>query len=430
LNYRPWRRIEPFSASAFRAFVASLRHQDRRTNMAFSLFDSKGVDIDNQRFTWRDMVQKPISKLDDDAFTRVRVILINGIEMEALRFGHMAARCNGPLRQILAKIRRTEQHQATMVNWLLAPDHSPLETTIGYEQVAIEITAAIAQREPNEYLAQVYRYGLLEDFDHMYRYSALLDRLEGKDANNILQSYTDIMPGRPTIEHHRAPEDDLRNPYDRTNADMLTKLHALTIVAAEAQTHNYYMNVGPTFSDPLARQLYAEIASVEEQHVTQYESMLDPSETWLEQWMLHEANECYNYYSCVEQETNHNVKAIWERFLEYELGHFHLACEAFKQFERRDPAEIITKDFAAPLAFKSQRDFVRGVLHAEVDLRARGAAFVPKGQESDATLLYRKTVNADGSPSEAVSGGYIWTPGTELTYKPAAASPATSSAAH
>ena len=398
--------------------------------MAFSLFDSKGIDIDNQRFTWRDMVQKPISKLDDDAFTRVRVILINGVEMEALRFGHMAARCNGPLRLILAKVRRTEQHQATMVNWLLAPDHSPLETTIGYEQVAIEITAAIAQREPNDYLAQVYRYGLLEDFDHMYRYSALLDRLEGKDANNILQSYTDIMPGRPTIDHHRAPEDELRNPYDRTNADMLTKLHALTIVAAEAQTHNYYMNIGPTFSDPLARQLYAEIASVEEQHVTQYESMLDPAETWLEQWVLHEANECYNYYRCVEQETNHNVKAIWERFLEYELGHFHLACAALKQFENRDPAEIITSDFAAPLGFRSQRDYVRGVLHAEADLRALGTGFVPKGQESEATLRYRAAVNADGSPSEAVSAGYIWTPGTELAHRTVSPGMAAARAAH
>lgn len=385
--------------------------------MAFSLFDSKGVGVDSQRFSWRDMVQKPISKLDDDAFTRVRVILINGIEMEALRFGHMAARFNAELRLPLAKVRRTEQHQATMVNWLLAPDHSPLETTIAYEQVAIEVTAAIAQREPDGYLAQVYRFGLLEDFDHLYRYSALLDRLEGKDANNILQSYTDILPGRPTIDHHRAPEDDLRNRYDRKKAELITKLHALTIVAGEAQTHNYYMNIGPLFSDPLARQLYAEIASVEEQHVTQYASMLDPAETWLEQWVLHEANECYNYYSCVEQETNHNVKAIWERFLEYELGHFNMACEALKKYEKRDPAEIITGPIAEPLAFRSQRDYVRGVLGKEVGLRARGAQFMPKEQESDATLRYRAEVNADGSPSEAVSAGYRWSPGTELTRK-------------
>ena len=81
-----------------------------------------------------------------------------------------------------------------MINWMLGPDHSPLETTIAYEQVAIEITASVAQLEPDAYMKQGYRYALLEDFDHLYRYSALLDRLEGKDANNILQSYTDILP--------------------------------------------------------------------------------------------------------------------------------------------------------------------------------------------------------------------------------------------
>ncbi|MDB5755568.1 MAG: hypothetical protein JWR56_1996 [Massilia sp.] len=383
--------------------------------MAFNLFDSKGVDIDSQRFTWREMVQKPISKLDDDAFTRVRIILMNGLELEALHFGHMAARFNRELRLPLAKVRRAEQHQATMVNWLLAPDHSPLETTIAYEQTAIEVTAAIAQREPDPYLAQVYRFGLLEDFDHLYRYSALLDRLEGKDANNILQSYTDIMPGRPTTDQHRAPGDDLREPYDSKKAPLLTKLHALTIVAAETQTHNYYMNIGPMFSDPLARQLYAEIASVEEQHVTQYASMLDPSETWLEQWLLHEANECYTYYSCVEQETSHHVKAIWERFLDYELGHFSMACELFKQYARRDPAEIINATLDAPLEFRSQREFYRKVLAAEAGLRTSGTRFVPADQESVASLNYRAAVNADGSPSETVAIGYCWSPGTELS---------------
>ena len=35
--------------------------------MAPKLFSTKGVPLEQQRFTWRDMVQKPISKLDDDA---------------------------------------------------------------------------------------------------------------------------------------------------------------------------------------------------------------------------------------------------------------------------------------------------------------------------------------------------------------------------
>jgi rubrerythrin len=385
--------------------------------MAFNLFSAKGCPIEQQRFTWRDMVQNPISKLDDDAFTRVRIILMNGIENEALRFQHMAARMNRELRQPLARIRRTEQHQATMVNWLLGADHSPLETTIGYEQVAIEVTAAVAQREPDPYLAQVYRFGMLEDFDHMYRYSALLDRLEGKDANNILQSYTDILPGRPTVVEHRAPEDDLREPYERGSADPLTKLHALTITAAEHQTHDYYMNIGPLFADPVARQLYAEIASIEEQHVTQYESLLNPEETLLEQWLLHEATEVYNYYSCVQQESNHRVKAIWERFLDYELGHFHQVAELIKQHERRDPMEIISADLPEPIAFASQRDFVRQTLAREVDLRASGTQFVDKANDSQASIAYRTHLNSEGSPSETVAAGYVWTPGTELNRK-------------
>src|SRR4051794_32396792 len=153
----------------------------RSIAMSLDLFSSKGYALDQQRFTWRDMAGKPISKLDDDAFTRVRIILMNGIENEALRFQHMASRMSRELRLSLARIRRTEQHQATTINWLIGADHSPLETTIAYEQVAIEVTAAVAQREPDAYFAQAYRFGMLEDFDHLYRYSALLDRLEGKD---------------------------------------------------------------------------------------------------------------------------------------------------------------------------------------------------------------------------------------------------------
>jgi rubrerythrin len=384
--------------------------------MALDLLKERGVDLDKQRFTWREMVSPPISKLDDDAFTRVRVILMNGIELEALRFGHAAARMNAALQLPLARVRRVEQHQATMVNWLISADHSPLETTIAYEQVAIEVTAHVAEHEPDPYLAQVYRFGMLEDFDHLYRYSALLDRLEGKDANNITQSYSDIIPGRPTIIEHRAPEDDLRRPYDKRTADPLTKLHATTIMAGEHQTHDYYMNIGPLFSDPVARQLYAEIASIEEQHVTQYESIIDPTESWLEKWVIHEATEVYNYYSCMKSEGNPRIREIWQRFVDYELGHLRVAIELFQQMENRDAAEILPASLPDPIAYRSHRDFVRRVLSQEVDLRARGTEFIPVTEEHEdsPSAVYRSHLNSEGSPSETVAAGYSWRPGTEV----------------
>lgn len=383
--------------------------------MTINLLDSKGTPLANQKFTWKELVQEPISKLDDDAFTRVRIILMNGIEQQANRFQHHCSQFNGDLRQALAAVRRTEHHQQTMVNWLLSGDHSPLETTIGFEQVAIEVTAAVAQQEPDAYLAQVYRYGLLEDFDHMYRYSALLDRVEGKDANNILQSYTDIIPGRPTVDEHRHPHDDLRKHYQKREAHPLSKMHALTIMSAEYQTRDYYMTIGPTFADPVARQLYAEIASIEEQHVTQYGSIIDPSETWLERWLLSEANEVWLYYGCMQAETNPRIKAIWERFLDYELGHLELVRNLFEKYEKRDAAEILPQTLPEPIAYESQREFVRETLKAEVNLRTSGTNFVSKEHENNDSLAYRRHINSQGSPSETVSAGYAWRPGTELS---------------
>src|SRR5205085_11813400 len=100
--------------------------------MALNLFNDRGTPLDKQRFTWRELAGKPISKLDDDAFTRVRIILMNGLELEALRFQHAAARFSGAFRRQLAEIRRVEHHQATMINWLIGADHSPLEVTIAY----------------------------------------------------------------------------------------------------------------------------------------------------------------------------------------------------------------------------------------------------------------------------------------------------------
>lgn len=388
--------------------------------MSLDLKKEKGIRIDDQKFDWGDMVRLPFSKLNDDAFTRVRVIFMNGIESDALRFKHVFSRMNNDLRLDLARIRRVEQFQQTTVNWLLPPDQSALETTIGYEQVAVEVTASIAKHEPDPYLAQVYRFGLLEDFDHLYRYSALMDRVEGKDANNLLQSYTDIRPGRPTMVEHRAPEDDLRDHYDRRKAAPISKLHAATLIAAEYQTHDYYMTVGPTFADPLARQLYAEIAAIEEQHVTQYESLGDPSESWLEKWLLHEATECYNYYACYSDESNSRIKSIWERFLGYELGHLQYVAELFQKIEGRDRSEVIPDSFPEPIKFESHREFVRETLRNEVDLRASGTQFIHKDQEGPnaPSVKERSQLNAKGCPSEIVADGYQWRPGTELKSYP------------
>jgi hypothetical protein len=363
----------------------------------------KGVPIDRQVFTWREMIGPPYSKLDDDAFTRVRVLLMRAIEGEALRFSHACARTNRELSAELARIRRIEQHQQTLVGWLNPPDQSALETSIALEQTAIEVTASVAQSEPDRALAAVYRAGLVEDVDHLYRFSALMDRVEGKDANAILQSYTDLRPGRPTSAAHRHLEEELGQPYRRDQAAPITRLGALTLLACQQAAQDYYMAVGPSFADPVARGLYAEIASAKEQHVTRYESLIDPDETWLEKWLLHEACEVYHYWCCVETEPNRHLQGIWDRFLGYELGQLHAVMELMKKIERRDPAEVLPDALPVPMRLGSQREFVRAALRDQ-----------PAGRDGAASTAVREQLNAGGAPSDIVAEGYRWRPGTEL----------------
>ena len=133
--------------------------------------------------------------------------------------------------------------------------------------------------------------------------------------------------------------------------------------------------------------------------------------------MLHEVGEVYNYHGCMQQESNPRIKAIWERFVDYELGHLRMACDLFEQHEKRDVEEILPQSLPEPIPFASQREFVRETLAGEVDLRANGAEIVPKSKEGKGSIAYRKQMNADGSPSETVSAGYKWAPGSELKLK-------------
>ena len=103
---------------------------------------------------------------------------MNGIEVEAAIFKHEFARMcpDMDVKKQLALSRRLEQQQQKMINWLIPADESAIESTIGYEQLAVALTAVLGQKLSNPYLKQVFDFGLLEDFDHLYRYANLRPR--------------------------------------------------------------------------------------------------------------------------------------------------------------------------------------------------------------------------------------------------------------
>jgi len=153
-------------------------------------WQESGTPLEQSYRSWKERVRTPYHKREVEAYTRSRIILMNGIENEAWAWSHNFARMTGnrEIKALLAKTRMVDQQQQTTINYMHPADQTPLETSIAYEQVAVDMTAYLARNEPDVYVREAFNFGLLEDFDHMYRYSALMDRVEGKDANTLVQS--------------------------------------------------------------------------------------------------------------------------------------------------------------------------------------------------------------------------------------------------
>jgi hypothetical protein len=382
--------------------------------MTFNPLEQQGIPLDQQLRSWRELDVRPVDPDLSDPYTLCRIITMNGIEVESIMFSHNFARVcrDRDVTRRLAETRYVEQQQQKAVNWLLPGQSSPLETTIFYEQVAVDLTAWIARMEPDPYLKQAYEFGVLEDFDHLYRYANLYEMVQHRKAEKLVRGLTEVMPGRPTKYHHRHPVDNVRDPYDRATAAPLSKMHALTVMSAEQQTMNFYMNVGPQYMEPIARQLYQEIAMIEEEHVTHYESLVDPGETWWERLVLHEYNEVYLYYSFLQNETDPKVKAIWELHLNMEIEQLRLAAELLREHDGRDPAELLPPELPEPVTFEPNKEYLRHLLDTQIDLTTLGAGYVGEAHERF-EQLQDKVMAGEVPPSEWIVDQHRATFGTD-----------------
>ncbi len=376
--------------------------------MSFNPLVEKGIPLDRQFRNWSELAGQPFDTREVHPYTRCRVILMNGIEVEAIINSHSAARriADTGVKQMLALVRKAEQQQQKRVNWLIPGSESTIANTIGYEQVAVDLTSWVARHEPDPYLTQAYEFGVLEDYDHLYRYANLMDLMgERRKAEEITGDLTEILPGRPTIFQHRHPHDELRRPMTVQASDIQSILNALTVVSAEQQTMNFYMNSGNRPEDPLARALYLEIAMVEEQHVSHYESILDPMTPELLNLVLHEYNECWLYWSCMETETDPNIRQVWETHLAMELEHLRLAAEMMKEVDGLDAADFFPKGgMTEPMTFEPNKEYVRDVLARTLDRTTYDSEYLPVGElpQDHRFFDYQRTVNEGGVPSEEV----------------------------
>lgn len=354
-------------------------------------------ELEEYFMNWKQMYPKSYDKDKTSPFTKVRIILMNGTEFESNWFLHQFARnCNNQdIRRAIAIVRTQEQQQQKRISCLKPINETILEETIAYEQLAIELTAILAKTVKDKNTKAALDFALLEDFDHLYRFSNLLKTDYNIDASVLVGKYTEITPARPTIAHHRHPADNVKFAMDATLASVYTKLVGNIITAAEQQTMNFYMNMAQMYKNDLGRRMFAEIGMVEEEHVTQYESLKDPTCTWLEQWVMHEYTECYLYYSMYEDESDEYIKNIWKEHYEMEVAHLKLAIKLLKEYENKDYTAVLPKaEFPPFLKFGENMEYIRKVMQT-VNVTSKNEDFIDinKLDSSDRFFKYNTFVN-------------------------------------
>lgn len=375
-----------------------IKHKEIIMKKTNPFYEENAIPVSEFR-DWSAMTLKPYNKNTASPYTKTRVILMNGTEFEQCWFLHNFSRHekNNDLRRELALLRRHEQQQQKVISSLKPVDESPLETTISYEQLAVDLTAVLARHVKDENVKNALNFALLEDFDHLYRFANLLESEQGKSAKDITREYTEIMPGRPTIAEHRHPFDAINNSICNLKSDLFTVLVTNIITAAEQQTMNYYMNIGDLHPTSEGRKLYAEIAMIEEQHVTEYGSLLDTTCGWLENLIMHEYTECYLYHSCALDETDKNMKKIYERLYLEECGHLIHSKNLYKTYAGKDAMSLFPDgaDFPEPLMFEGNIEYIRDVI-ARTDCftkKLEGYECVHNLPSDDVFRQYNKSVN-------------------------------------
>ena len=182
------------------------------------------------------------------------------------------------------------------------------------------------------------------------------------------------------------------------------------------------MILGTFYTSDIGRKLYQEIGMIEEQHVSQYESLMDPNMTWLEKLLLHEYTECYLYYSCFKDETDPYIKKLWECYFEYEVAHLHKAAELLQKYENKAWQEVIPDGcFPELLKLGPNVEYVRRILCNTVSYTAVREDYVPLDDiPSDFDFYtYQKIVNCNVPcvPSHMVIDEYIRRHGCDYRFE-------------
>ncbi|MCW2501753.1 MAG: hypothetical protein JWO79_37 [Actinomycetia bacterium] len=326
----------------------------------FTPLDHPGIPLDRHARHWHELDVTPVDS-EADTFTLFRIITTRGLEAQAGRLGRRLSgrSADEDTRWQLGSLGAVESMQRRVLDGLLPELGTGLAAMIAQEQAALQMVTWAAQSEGDPYRTDVYEHGAMADFDRLYRYANLFELAAHRRADRVVGDVDGVMPRSATA----AGEPGGARPPGGS-ADLLSELHTLTVGASERQLMAYYRSAAGGPVEPIARPLAQDVAAIAWERDEQQSGA---GRSWGERLVMHECAECYLYYSFLEEETDPQVRAVWELFLEMELAHLQAAGHLLRTREGRDPEEVVGTSLPEPARFGPSLGHLRRVLAHRMD---------------------------------------------------------------
>jgi hypothetical protein len=330
----------------------------------FNPLEHFGLPVDHHGRHWHELDVEPVDVQETGAYTRCRISTIEGLQAAATRFDlGLARRCQDTdTRRRVGSLGESASGRRSNVAALQPRSGGELERAVGYERAALDLVTWVARSEPDAGRAQAYGGQALQHLGRLYGYADLCDRAGYRWAGRTVGYVGDLMsaPAAPAVSGHGDRPAPAAAPSPQSYPVSL--LHRWLVGAVEQQVAGSFTDVlagtGPSAGDQPLR----DDASGSRAGRDRYRDA--DQDSW-ERLVVHESAACYLYYCFLTQETDRQVKAIWELHLQMELAHLQAAADLLRRSRGADPQEVVGDGLPEPIAFESNGPFLRSLLFTD-----------------------------------------------------------------
>ena len=366
----------------------------------FDPLDHPGLPVERHSRHWHELDVEPIDARMSDPGASGRISTMEALEAaDALFDRRLTPRCpDADARGSVGRLGESASERRRHVAALQSPPGSALEDAIGSERAAYDLVAWVARSEVTPERAAAYRRQARRHLERLRSYAELGDRVGFGWADKVGGEVDDLS----SAATGRAQDRRRAAPAGGTADRPMSLLYDWAVRAAQQQIARH--------SCGIARQLPGSDRA-EEPRRRGYRP--DAGRVRWERLVVHESATCYLYYSFLREETDPQLRPVWELHLQMGLAHLRAAGDLLRRYTGQDPHEVVGTGLPEPEAWDAFRTRL-WVAPADDDTASGDVADGANGEQDVVDLLteqhgqierlFQRVLQSEGDDRHAAFG--------------------------